>query len=112
MDDATRAKIERLRKGSEGQIAEVLAEIGAERAETMARLGRRLEAATARIAAVRADPSLSPAARREADDRARAELRTARWELLVVKEAAGLRGVRAELERDWPIPPPLPDPER
>jgi hypothetical protein len=79
MDDATRAKVERLRKGSEGLLADVLAEIGTERAETMARLGRRLERAVARIAEVRADPSLGPAERRAADDRAREELRAARW---------------------------------
>lgn len=98
-------KARRLRSGAEGSLAEVLGEIGAERAETLSRLGRRLESAVAAIDALRTRPP-GPA-RHEADRAARAEFRTARWELLVVKEAMGLRGVRAELDRDWPWPPAL-----
>ncbi len=95
-------KARRLRSGAEGSLAEVQGEIGAERAETLSRLGRRLESAVAAIDALRTQPP-GPA-RDEADRAARAGFRTARWELLVVK---GLRGVRAELDRDWPWPPAL-----
>jgi hypothetical protein len=85
------------------------AELLAERAATLSRLGNRLDAAVARLAALReqakALTDVDPL--READAAARRELGEARWELQVVKEAMGLRGVRAELDRHWPLPPPL-----
>ena len=90
--------------------ATLAADLLAEQATTLARLGNRLDLALVRLV------ELAEAAERPGADRpalaaahrvARTELTQLRWELLVVKEAMGLRGARAEIDRQWPVPPAL-----
>lgn len=88
----------------------LVAELLAEQAATLARLGAALDRAMARLVALR-EAAQQPSCDRRAliaEDRvARAELLRYRWELQVVKEAMGLRSVRAEIDRHWPVPPAL-----
>lgn len=86
-------------------LDELTAEIAVEKATTLARLGSRLDAVVLRLRALR--DAADGEERREADRDARVELRELRWEMTVVKEAMGLRGVRAEVDKFWPVPPPL-----
>jgi hypothetical protein len=86
------------------------AELLAEQAATLSRLGAGLDRASARLAGLRSaaeDPDADRVALQAQDRDARSELLRLRWELTVVKEAMGVRGVRAELDRYWPVPPPL-----
>lgn len=94
--------------GLGAEVDAVIAELAAERATTLTQLGERLDRALAHVHAVRAEaerPGADVAALVEAHDAAREALRVLRWEALVVREAIGLRNVRAELDRTWPMPP-------
>ena len=86
------------------------AELVAEQATTLSRLGEGLNEALAVLTRLREQVGL-PGADREAllaeDKEVRARFHRLRWEMQVVKEAMGLRGVRAEIDRCWPIPPHL-----
>ena len=88
---------------------DLLAEVAVERATTLAQLGRRLDATIARLRAIETDP-MTWEDRVAAHRAARAELGELRWEMTVVKEAMGVKGVRADLDRFWPMPRPLHDP--
>ncbi len=87
------------------------AEMAAEQAGVLVRLGRRLDAALTLLADLQSEASSCPPERRrrlvEAHDRARDELLEARWELKVVREAIGMRGTHADLDLFWPVPPKL-----
>lgn len=87
------------------------AELMAEQATTLSRLGQGMDEALAVLARLQQQAKL-PGADREAllaeDKEARARFHRLRWEMLVVREAMGLSGVRAEIDRCWPIPPHLP----
>ncbi|MEQ1571444.1 MAG: hypothetical protein ABMA64_37805 [Myxococcota bacterium] len=76
-------------------LGDIAAELATEQATTLGTLGARLDRAVAELAAAEGDP--------ERHARACAAFETARWEMLVVKEAMGLRGVRAQLDRDYPL---------
>jgi septation ring formation regulator EzrA len=83
------------------------AELLAEQAATLSRLGQALDQVMLRLAALRVEHEAGQgdlARLIDADREARAELLRLRWELTVVKEAMGLRGIRAELDRYWPVP--------
>lgn len=95
---------------SEALDSGLAAELLAEQAATLARLGGALDRAVLRLRAVREAAARGDRDRRallEEDRAARADLLRYRWELTVVKEAMGLRAVRAEIDRHWPVPPPL-----
>lgn len=85
------------------------AEVLAEQAATLSRLGNALDRAVLRLAEIRAAREAGAARESllEEDRAARAELHRLRWEMTVVKEAIGTRGIRADLDRCWPVPPPL-----
>lgn len=81
------------------------AELAAEQATTLSRLGRALDAAVSSLAEM-AQLHASTGEHDAPKERSlREELRRLRWEMQVVREAMGLRGVRAEIERCWPVPP-------
>jgi hypothetical protein len=86
------------------------AELAMEQVTTLSRLGNGLEEATAKLAelALRLQQPGADRAQIAAEEQAaRAELLRLRWEMQVVREAMGLRGVRAEIDRNWPVPPRL-----
>jgi hypothetical protein len=82
-------------------------EIAREKASALGRLGRRLEAALAALAAFDAQPdheaSTSPALRRERRDALVAAAGEALWMFIVQREACGLRD-SARAMRDYGVP--------
>ena len=82
-------------------------EIAREKASALGRLGRRLEAALAALAAFDAqtddEASVSPAVRRERRDALVAEAGEVLWCFIVQREACGLRD-SARAMRDYSVP--------
>lgn len=87
--------------------ASLAADLISEQATTLSRLGQRLDAACATLAAMAETHTVSGPIDADRERVARDELRRLRWEMQVVREAMGLRGVRAEIDRYWPVPPRL-----
>jgi hypothetical protein len=86
------------------------AELALEQATTLSRLGNGLEEASAKLSELARrlqQPEADRAQIAREEQTARAELLRLRWEMQVVREAMGLRGVRAEIDRNWPVPPRL-----
>jgi hypothetical protein len=86
------------------------AELALEQMTTLSRLGNGMDAALAKLSelAVRLQQPEADRAQIAAEEQvARTELLRLRWEMQVVREAMGLRGVRAEIDRTWPVPPRL-----
>ena len=85
-------------------------ELGRERAGALGRIGRTLEALLARLAELRGQWQTAGQEQRRAIARdyagCRAEARQYRWYLEVQREAVGLRH-HHDLDRAYPIPPPL-----
>ncbi len=100
-----------MRTRGEG-LRRVESEIAREKAATLGRAGERLEEALAALEAVtrasaRTDDATRRAELREAYRAARARVRTARWHLLIQREALGLRSHRM-VDQQFPEPAPPP----
>lgn len=105
---ARTGKILALRDQADDQLG---ADLAAEQATTLTRLGHRLDLALAALGDLEARAVEVHGEARVTlvteHGRVRAELLEARWEMIVVREAMGLSGVRRDVDETWPVPPPL-----
>jgi hypothetical protein len=92
---------------ADNPVAALDYEIAREKASALGRLGRRLEAALAALAAFDADVGeepMAPPTRRERRDALVAEAAEVLWSFIVQREACGLRDSNRAM-RDYGVPP-------